>query len=154
MKTLAALLLCLAALTLAACRPPSAPPAGAPDGEVDCDPPGEARMDPANVTGATIDGDILRVVVQHDGGCADHTFTLHGCAATLKSNPLGVPMTLAHDAHGDACEAWITDTLEFSVRPVREQYARQFGSEHGELILHVSPPLTSSMSGVTVRYRF
>ena len=68
-----------------------------------------------------LDGDVLRVAVSYSGGCEDHTFELGFSTANPEPE-----LWLKHDANGDLCEAYITDTLAIPVplealqgRPIR-----------------------------------
>ena len=55
---------------------------------------------------AVLDGTRLLVPVQYGGGCAEHTFALR---SDLDADSATV--WLHHDANGDACEAFITETV-------------------------------------------
>ena len=64
----------------------------------------ESRPEPAVV------GDSLFLTVSYSGGCEEHTFAL-GHAETEST----VDLWLTHDAHGDACEAYLTEALAVEV---------------------------------------
>lgn len=57
-----------------------------------------------------IEGDSLVVRVRYTGECEPHTFTLHEDIARDTT-----VLKLHHDAHGDACEAWVTDELRLGL---------------------------------------
>jgi hypothetical protein len=148
----------LVLIALSACRTtapgPTAPATGEHGGAVDCTTPAAVMIDHARIISGTVVGDSIQLVVEHGGGCGRHDYALHGCEATLKTNPPGVPMQFVHDGHGDLCEALLSDTIRFSLEPVRRTYHERTGSEHGSLVLHVQPPMSSSQSGPVVRFDF
>ena len=72
--------------------------------EPDLGDPYVVEMQPAPL----LDGDVLRVTVSYSGGCADHTFELAYSAT-------GSQLWLQHDANGDLCEAYLTQSLDISV---------------------------------------
>lgn len=60
----------------------------------------------------SLDGKTLRVSVSYGGGCEDHEFV--ACwngAVTTTSDPESILLTLAHDAHDDNCDAFVTRDL-------------------------------------------
>jgi hypothetical protein len=68
----------------------------------------------------------LRVKVEHGGGCAQHTYTACWDGAVLDSQPPQVELRLHHDAHGDACDAYLsrdilidTSSLPFEIGQAR-----------------------------------
>ena len=69
------------------------------------------RQDPYTLHQAEIEGDVLKLVVGYSGGCEEHEFGLWATRAFNKSLPPQHPLKLAHDAHGDACEAYIREEL-------------------------------------------
>ena len=100
------------------CEPPAKP--GYPGNVVvhhDAGPWGADSYRPGD---AGIVGDTLRVTVSYGGGCADHAFTLVLADAFQMMDPPRLPATLAHQANGDPCEAWLTETLEFDLTPLKE----------------------------------
>ncbi|MCY3812458.1 MAG: hypothetical protein OXH15_11735 [Gammaproteobacteria bacterium] len=42
---------------------------------------------------------------------------------------------LAHDANGDACEAWLTEDYRFDLRVIRDRYREAYGRGPGEVVL-------------------
>ena len=42
---------------------------------------------------------------------------------------------LAHDANGDACEAWLTEDYRFDLRVIRDRYREAYGQGPGEVVL-------------------
>ncbi len=78
--------------------------------------------DPFAIQDADIINDCLQVIVNYGGGCEVHTFIMtysylpHFCAFEGE-------LLLAHNANGDLCEAWITDTLSFDLTSLQQQDA-------------------------------
>ena len=46
-------------------------------------------------------------------------------------------MSLAHDANGDACEAWLTQDYEFDLTTVSDLYRRVYGGGPGRVVLRL-----------------
>ncbi|MCI0447124.1 hypothetical protein L0152_28445 [bacterium] len=96
-------------------------------------------IDPAGIDTASIQGDLLRLKVSHAGGCEPHDFSLYGLSAFLESYPPQAEIFLAHDAHDDMCEAWLTKDLRIDLAPLREVYQQAYG-EHGTILLRIHSP--------------
>ena len=77
-------------------------------------------VDNAQIKSAVISSDVLTMVAQYGGGCTRHEFKLFGSKRILESFPPQVDIALSHNANGDACKALITDSLRFSLTPLRE----------------------------------
>lgn len=112
---------------------------------------------------AAVVGDSLALGIGYGGGCADHDLHLlavTGFAQRLElvapGSPLPaalVPLFLSHDAHDDPCEAYITRTLRFDLRPLRAEFRRQFGDGPGRIILRV-PTGQGSADSVSIDFTF
>ena len=83
------------------------------------------------------------------GGCARHEFTLVAAESFRESDPVQLAVSLAHDANGDACEAWLTEDYEFDLRPLRDHYRRAYGDRPGRIVL-----LLEDVPGGTLLYVF
>ena len=57
--------------------------------------------------------------IQYSGGCNKHDFFLVGTCPNHLENPATLTLHIIHDDHGDACDAWISDTLKFDLSPLR-----------------------------------
>jgi hypothetical protein len=79
---------------------------------------GLAPSDPLDLVSAQIVGDELQVEVGYGGGCETHEFVL--CLDSLDPNGEFANLAIDHDAHGDACEAFIMETLKFDLTPVQQ----------------------------------
>ena len=82
---------------------------------------------------ASVQNDTLVVTIQHGGGCAEHRYWLlatDGFTELPTAGPVptvSVPLRIAHDDGGDACEALLSPTLRWSLDPLREAYRSEFG---------------------------
>jgi hypothetical protein len=83
--------------------------------------------DPARIRDIAIAGDVLTLKVTYGGGCEKHDFELYGWRGYNKSNPPQALLFLSHNAHGDRCEALITEVLHFSLSPLRFNVFRNRG---------------------------
>lgn len=76
---------------------------------------------------ATITGDTLTISVSYSGGCRTHEFTLVIAASFVESTPVRLPAVLRHDANGDTCEAFPTESYAFDLALVRARYREVYG---------------------------
>ena len=92
------------------------------------------------MSAAWITGDTLAVTVSYSGGCQVHRFTLVASDSFLESDPVQLEVTLAHNANGDPCRAWLTEDRLFSLVPVKERFQSQYqDSGRGVLLLEDAP---------------
>ncbi|CAG0993840.1 hypothetical protein RHDC4_02690 [Rhodocyclaceae bacterium] len=94
--------------------------------------------DAVTIVSATIDGDTLNLTVSYGGGCSDHAFGMLAGTAWMESYPVQIGMRLAHDAHGDACDALLTRTLRFDLTPLKTAYAASYHSATGIMTLRIT----------------
>lgn len=99
--------------------------------------------DAAQITSASVEDDLLTIKVGYSGGCQPHTFELHAFTAFLLSKPPQGVLHLSHDAHGDACEAYLQESLKFDLTPLEKE--RNDPGEH-PLLLNLYGPLGGSFS--------
>ena len=71
--------------------------------------------DPFTIRDFQIRGDSAFLTVSYSGGCKKHTFEIIWSEVYKYSNPPQTDLIIVHDAHGDACEAYITETLSFDL---------------------------------------
>ena len=95
----------------------------------------------------------LTLTVSHAGGCARHDFTLVANGSFEASQPPQLVVSLAHDANGDTCEAYLTDTYDFDLTPIGLRYARDYGRSDGEIRLLLRGPVPFARS-VELAYTF
>ena len=86
---------------------------------------------------ATITGDTLTVSVSYSGGCRAHVFTLVIAASFVESSPVRLPAVLRHDANGDTCEAFPTESYAFDLALVRARYRAVYGPGAGSVALQL-----------------
>jgi|GEM_PF-749140 len=83
----------------------------------------DLESDPYTLGGARVEGDLLVVEVSYGGGCEKHDFTLLDTGIATRSIPPQHLLRLVHDAHGDACEAYLTKELRFDISPFKGLYS-------------------------------
>ena len=86
---------------------------------------------------ATIAGDSLTVSVSYSGGCRTHVFTLVIAASFVESSPVRLPAVLRHDANGDTCEAFPTESYAFDLALVKTRYRTVYGPGAGRVALQL-----------------
>ena len=89
------------------------------------------------VNSATIADDTLTVSVSYSGGCGTHEFTLIASESFLESFPVQLHVSLAHNANGDACEAYPTEKYQFDLTPIKNMYQEAYRQEAGTIILRL-----------------
>jgi hypothetical protein len=111
--------------------------------------PSPAAKDAIDIQGAEVEGDTLRVRAAHGGGCRQHTYELQWNGAFEKSEA-GVAKAelVLHDAHGDACEAFLSVQPTFDLTPLKQRWREQQRGEHGVVELRLAG------SQATARYAF
>ena len=86
---------------------------------------------------AMIAGDTLTISVSYAGGCERHAFILVISASFIDSSPVQLPVVLRHEANGDSCEAWLTQSYAFDLAIVRSRYRETYGSGAGRVLLQL-----------------
>ena len=132
----ALVVLLLGLLVLPGCRESTQEP-DVPESNVVLVGSGDWGDDPYVVDSAAIDGDQLTIEVSYGGGCRDHTFTLVISESFRESDPVRLPAVLAHEANGDPCEAWLTESHVFDLALVRTRYRQFYGSGSGRVTLSI-----------------
>lgn len=94
--------------------------------------------DPYVVNSAAVDGHRLTIEVSFGGGCRRHDFTLVISKMFLESDPVQLPAVLAHDANGDSCEAYPTESHVFDLALVSTRYRQFYGAGPGRIILRIA----------------
>ena len=94
------------------------------------------------INAATLEADILTLNVSYSGGCETHAFTLVAEERFLESFPVQLRVSLAHNANGDTCEAWITEDHHFDLTPIKEVYQEGYRTDTGTIALRLkdAPP--------------
>ena len=75
--------------------------------------------------------------MSYGGGCESHDVTLVAYPSDIlpESYPVQLDVVLAHDANGDACEAYLTDTYVFDLTPIKAWYQEAYRDDRGTIIL-------------------
>jgi hypothetical protein len=84
-----------------------------------------------------IDGDIIAFSIGYGGGCEEHHFRLCWDGTVMDAGGLEVELELIHDAHGDACMAYVMETHRFSLVPLKEELHETYGLESGIILIDV-----------------
>jgi hypothetical protein len=101
-------------------------------------------MDLFRMDSAFVDGDFLYLHVNYSGGCRDHEFTLY----RLPTNPRQeVELMLSHEDNDDMCEAWLSEWLIFSLKPLRLSTTREV-----TFWLRGSPEMSAYFGKFTYKY--
>ncbi len=82
---------------------------------------------PWALKGYALERPVLTLDVEYGGGCEDHEFDLVAWGGWLESFPVQVNVLLAHEDHGDACDALLTSELRFDLTPLERAYAAAYG---------------------------
>lgn len=90
--------------------------------------PSDLKKDNFSITRATIDNASLYVVVSSGGGCREHGYALVMTpSAFMESFPVQANIYLRHDAMDDPCDAIVTDSVVFDLRPIVTLYQQMYG---------------------------
>lgn len=98
--------------------------------------PCELATDPA----PAVADDALVLAVSYSGGYARHDLTLVADGRFSEPHPGRLDVQLAHDAHGDRCEAYPTETYRFDLAPIRTLYEQTYGRSAGTVRLRLRRP--------------
>ena len=104
-------------------------------------------MDAFKMDSAYVSGDYLHLQVSYSGGCRQHDFNLWKLPSSIVLDPPPVELMLSHENKDDMCEAWITEWLEFSLRPLRER-----GKSEITFLLRGSPEMSAYFGEFTYKY--
>lgn len=93
--------------------------------------------DAYTLNSATITDGMLDVSASFSGGCKEHQLTLVVSDTFLESFPVQLHVSLAHNANGDACEAWLTNNYRFDLTPIKTMYQEAYRQEAGTIVLQL-----------------
>lgn len=82
-----------------------------------------------------IEHDTLAITLSYSGGCEDHEFTLVASDAFAESYPVQLDVSLAHEANGDRCRAYLTETYGFDLTPIKTLYREAYLEDAGTIVL-------------------
>lgn len=99
--------------------------------------PETVLLDHFGLNAIEIAGRRIDISLSYSGGCGKHSFGLYMAPGGFaKSNPVQADLYVRHYAQGDACRAWITETVSFDLDPVIELHRRYFG-ENAPIVINV-----------------
>lgn len=61
-------------------------------------------------------GDILKINLSYSGGCSYHGFEVIWNGIVYTEDPCLVNLIISHDANGDLCEAYVTETIDVNLK--------------------------------------
>lgn len=93
--------------------------------------------DDFDLNSAVIVEDTLQISVSYSGGCKAHKFTLIASDQFLESFPVQLDVSLAHNAMGDTCEAYPTETYHFDLTPIKTMYQNAYRQDTGTIVLNL-----------------
>lgn len=92
----------------------------------------EWSTDTVQVHRHRLGGDLLSLDVGVSGGCVPtKDFALCYNPYFRETDPVQTDLYLLHDGHGDACEAYMFETLAFDLSDLGETYKRSYQADHG-----------------------
>ena len=79
----------------------------------------------------------LMANISYGGGCRTHEFALiMSDSFTVTKSETQLEGSIAHNANGDLCEAWLTEDIEFDLTPIKDLHRNnKLGGESVMLIL-------------------
>ncbi len=98
---------------------------------------GRFGTDEYTLNTASINADTLTINVSYSGGCEKHEMTLVVSELFLESFPVQLHVSVAHNANGDACEAWLTEDHNFDLTPIKTMYQEAYQQQAGTIILRI-----------------
>ncbi|MCA9693833.1 MAG: hypothetical protein KC636_29875 [Myxococcales bacterium] len=94
-------------------------------------------MDLVTIDAAVINGDDLELMIGYGGGCEEHDFGLCWDGLFLESNPVQAGVTLAHDGHGDACEAYLMEMITIDLSPLKAAWIDAYNQDSGTILVNL-----------------
>jgi hypothetical protein len=108
--------------------------------------PDEVTTDPIDVVTSRLEGDALVLYVGHGGGCESHDYGLCYSQGFTRSIPPQGSLTIVHDGHGDTCEAYLTTTLRFDLRPYAAFYNPAYEADGATIITNFGTYAAGALS--------
>ena len=94
--------------------------------------------DPFNLSAATLEGDELNLNVAYSGGCQEHLFRFVAERNFIDGDPVEAVFVLSHNANDDACEAWITNKLNFNLSPLKAYFRSVYQVNEGQILIKIT----------------
>ena len=83
------------------------------------------KQNPIKINTIRFQGNCLEVNLSYSGGCESHQIDLARMHPSCGTPPLPPPtFEIRHNSNGDACEAWLTETLSFDLAPLRDEFEK------------------------------
>ena len=80
--------------------------------------------DPFTINDAKIEDNCLQISLSFAGGCEAHEFIMtYAALPGFDKYDYNGKLTLGHNSHGDMCEAYITQTISFDLKPLQNPEA-------------------------------
>ena len=96
---------------------------------------------PYTFNSATITDDTLTISVAYGGGCETHEFTLLAEPAFMESDPVGLGISIVHNANNDPCERWVEEDYHFDLTPIKTMYQQAYQQNAGTVVLRLAAVL-------------
>jgi hypothetical protein len=103
------------------------------------------NSDPFVLDSAIFNCDSISIIVSYSGGCKQHTFEIIWSGTLSDTEPPQTGLIILHDANEDACEAYITETLTFSVSDLADDLC--FDSLYVSILNGYTPDDSTSSGG-------
>ena len=95
-------------------------------------------LDALTIKNAVLVGDAIQVDVEYGGGCQTHEFAYCWAGLFLESFPVQVMTQISHDANGDPCDAFFSETQTFDLTPLKTEYQKGYQTPNGEIAIHLA----------------
>lgn len=79
----------------------------------------ENKNNRMSILAASVNKDILELIINYSGGCKEHVFNLYSTGFYAKSLPPQMHLDLIDSQNEDACRQLITDTLSFKLYNIK-----------------------------------
>lgn len=96
------------------------------------------QLDTGGANPVRVDGNTLQIDVSYGGGCEEHVFAI--CwpdQSFAESDPVQASLEIWHGGPPDYCDAMLSETLEFDLTYLHDQWQMSYGADGGTIILNV-----------------
>lgn len=93
------------------------------------------KFDRYNLNDLKIIEDSIILNVSFSGGCREHEFKLIAKDYFGDSKSPKAKLLLSHNSNFDPCERYITDERSFNLLPLKYEFIKMLGTEHGTIRL-------------------
>jgi hypothetical protein len=95
-----------------------------------------APRDPITINNIQLYINLLQFNVSYGGGCKEHEFKLMA-TSFMESYPIQVNILLSHEDNDDPCDMWITETLVFSILPLKRSWQQSYNEKSGIIVMNI-----------------